>query len=51
VSIRILKKKQYLKKNHSILVKVSEIYFSLCMSNNGDVHISKNIPHSFGDRT
>jgi len=49
VSIRILKKKQYVKQNHSISVKVSRIYISLCMSSNGVVNIAKNIPLSFGD--
>jgi hypothetical protein len=47
--LRILKKKQYLKQNHSISVKVSEIYFGPCMSNKEDVHIAKSIPLVFGD--
>ncbi len=47
MSVRILKKKKYLKHNHSILVKVLGIYISLCMSSNGVVHIVKSIPLSF----
>jgi hypothetical protein len=39
--------KQYLKQNYSISVKVSKIYFSLCKSSNGDLHIAKNIPPFF----
>jgi uncharacterized membrane protein len=35
------KKKQYLKQNHSILVKVPKILSDLRMSNNGDVHTAK----------
>ncbi len=45
--IRISKKKQYLKQNHSITVKVSKIYITLCMSNNGDVHTIESVPLSF----
>jgi len=50
VFVRILKNKQYGKQNHFILVKVSGIYISLCMSSNGVVHIAENIPLSFGIR-
>ncbi len=51
MSVKILKKKQYLKHNHSISVKVLGTYISLCMSNNGVVHTLENIPLSFGDST
>ncbi len=49
--VRILKKKKYLKLNHSISIKVSEIYINLCMYSNGDVHTAEGIPLSFGDST
>jgi len=51
VSVKILKKKQYLKHNHSISMKVLGTYISLCMSSNEVVHTSKGIPLSFGDST
>jgi hypothetical protein len=50
VFVRILKKKQYGKQNHFILMKVLGIYISLCMSSNGIVQLAKIIPPFFGIR-
>jgi len=44
---KILKKKQYVKQNHFISVKVSGIYINLYMSSNGVMHPTQNIPLCF----